>query len=315
MNQSQDKVVLFLKSLEENQRSKAMMDFNNLGRERWHYLPTDSWYRAGINFKELNQDQKILAHDMLKSYLSKSGYEKVISIIDLENVLAEIENNPVKRDSELYFIAVYGDPEHDATWSWHFEGHHISLHFSVVDGAVAFTPRFLGANPAIVKSGSKKGLKTLYEEQSLGLQLINALSKDQKEKAIIQETAYIDVATMNAMEVGPFVEKGIAMMKLDGTQRVVLMSIIKEYLSSIPEEIAEERMKKIEKEESEHIYFAWTGATELGKAHYYRIQGETFLLEFDNAQNGANHIHTVWREFDGDFGRDLIREHRMNHKH
>ncbi len=314
-DRSDHEIIEFMESLEDDQLEKVMFSMDDIYRERWHYLPATDWARPGINLEGMTEDQKSKFHILLKKYLSESGYEKTMATIDLENVLAELENNPKRRNPENYYVAIYGDPEEDDVWAWRFEGHHISLHFTTVDDKVSMSPRFFGANPAIVKSGSRKGLKSLEVEQSLGLQLINSLDRDQKEEAIIQEASYWEIATSNAVEVAPFAKRGIKYEDLERDQQKLLMDIITEYISSIPEDLAEERMESILEEDQDEIIFAWAGSTTLGEEHYYRIQGESFLIEFDNAQNNANHIHTVWRDFDGDFGRDLIREHREEHHH
>ena len=305
----------FIAEFSEGERSKFMYSFDDIYRERWHYLPATSWTRPGIGLIDMTEAQKTKAFLMLRAYLSESGYEKTLATIDLELVLAELENNPVRRDPEKYYISIYGNPGEDHMWSWRFEGHHVALHFTTVDGELSLSPRFFGANPGIVKSGSKKGLESLKIEENLGLELVNSLSKAQKKDAIIRETAFWEIVTSNSVEVSPLAEVGIRMKDLDLAQQEVMVQLIEEYISSIPENLANARMKSIKEENFENILFGWAGATELGEEHYYRIQGESFLIEFDNAQNDGNHIHTVWRDFDGDFGRDLIREHRENHQH
>lgn len=308
-------LIAFIEALDEKQKEKTLHDFNDIYRERWHYLPTESWPRRGISIAQLSELQRTKLHALLQSSLSSSGYDKTMATIELENVLAELENNPERRNPEKYFINIWGDPSKDKLWSWRFEGHHVSLHFTNVDHEMSFSPRFFGANPGIVKSGSKKGLRSLAAEQDLGIELINSMNDKQKSKAIISDMAYYEIVTSNALEVAPLEENGLKISEMTTSQIGILSKIIEEYVSVIPEELAKKRMRTIKDENFEDIFFAWAGATEIGKAHYYRIQGKSFLLEFDNAQNNANHIHTIWRDFDGDFGRDMIREHRMNHKH
>ena len=310
-----DPIEEFIEGLDKDQKVRITYPIDDVYRERWHYLPAASWVRPGISLKEMSDKQKQLAHKLLQYYLSESGYDKTLQIIDLENVLAELENDNIRRDPEKYFISIYGDPKDDLVWSWRFEGHHVSLHFTTVDGEISMSPRFFGANPAIVKEGSRKGLKTLYTEESLGLQLINSMTDAQKQKAIIRDVAYWEVVTSNAVEVAPFKDKGIMVGELNSGQQKLVWEIIDEFISTVPSDLARKRKEKIENEEKMEISFAWTGGLELGKAHYYRIQGNSFLIEFDNAQNDANHIHVVWRDFDGDFGRDLMKEHYLKHKH
>ncbi|MCG2590155.1 DUF3500 domain-containing protein [Rhodohalobacter sulfatireducens] len=313
---SDDSANEFLASLNEEQHEKAQKSFDDLTRHTWHFLPAAMWPRPGIPLHELNENQKELLFDLLQEFLSESGYDKTLSIIELENVLAEIENNPDFRDPDLYFATFYGEPNNDDKWAWSFEGHHISLNFTVVEGEVSMVPRFLGARPSLISEGSREGEKTaLHREEDLGIELIQSMSDEQLDKAIFLETAFWEIVTNVATETGPLTFEGIMMGELNEDQQVLLLDIINEYLSAMPEELAEQRYENLKNEEFNDIEFAWAGATELGEAHYYRVQGETFLIEFDNTQDDANHIHTVWRDFDGDFGKDLLRQHYHNSPH
>lgn len=305
----------FISSLSDEQKTEVVFEYDHEKRKDWHYLPEKSYPRNGLLLNQLSEVQQEKVFKILSSSLSESGYGKTLAIIDLENVLAEIEGSPDYRDPELYAIAFYGDPRKDEIWSWNFGGHHLGLHFTFVDGAVSMSPRFFGANPAVVLSGEKKGLSVLNEEEMQGLALVNSLSKEQRDVAIIGADAYENILTENKAEVEPLEGTGIPASKLDESQVEMLKSLIDVYLSSIPNSLAEERLLQINEEDFSSILFAWAGATEQFKKHYYRIQGKSFLIEFDNAQNNANHIHSVWRDFDGDFGEDLIMEHRKAHKH
>ena len=305
----------FLNSLNERQKKKVLMAMEDESRSKWHFLPPASWPRPGLPLKELNDKQRGLIHELLQLYLSKKGYQKTLDIIELEKVLAVLENDPVKRDPEMYFVSFYGSPASDATWAWSFEGHHVSLNFTVVGKQVSYVPRFFGANPGTVKEGPKKGTRVLKNEEDLGLELVNKLSREQRKKAIFRLSAFQEIVTSNASKVEPLDNVGILVADMTAAQRDLLFELLKEYLSAMPKEVAEKRMSNLMKEETDAIRFGWAGATEIGKPHYYRIQGKTFLVEFDNTQNNANHIHTVWRDFDGDFGRDLIREHYKNSGH
>ena len=182
-------------------------------------------------------------------------------------------------------------------WAWSFEGHHISLNFTVVNGEISMAPRFFGVSPATIPSGSRKGERTLALEEDLGLELIQEMTPDQQKKAIIREEVFPDIVTSNASKVDPLELVGIKMNELNKDLQNTLILLIDTYLSNMPEELSEKRMKALEKESFGEIRFSWAGATELGKGHYYRIQGKSFLIEFDNTQNNANHIHSVWRDF------------------
>jgi hypothetical protein len=305
----------FLYSLSEEQLEKAQFPFDDLSRTTWHFLPGAMWPRVGLQLGELNEGQKELLFKLLRNNLSEIGYGKVTKIMDLENVLLELGQGDASfRDSNKYFITFYGNPEKDSLWAWSFEGHHLSLNFSVYNNKISIAPRFMGASPATILEGKRKGQRTLANEEDFGLELINSLSEDQKKIAIFQKTSYADIVTSNATEVSPLQPVGIKIGDLKMNQQAILISLMEEYLSTMPKDLAEKRIENLKSEEFNEIRFGWAGATEYGKAHYYRIQGKSFLVEFDNSQNNANHIHLVWRDFNGDFGKDLIKEH-YDHSH
>jgi hypothetical protein len=310
-----DPATEFLNSLNKEQKNKAQFGFNHDSKYIWHYLPATMFPRPGISLAELNKKQQDLFFELLKNSLSETGYAKTRQIISLEEVLAELSGDHNYRDPEKYYTAFYGNPVKDSLWAWSFQGHHISLNFTVLNGETSISPRFLGANPATVKEGKRKGERTLAAEEDLGLELINSCSAEQQKKAIFMEKSYFDIVTTNAKEVDPLQPVGIKMKELTNSQQLLVMRLINEYLATMPDELSNERMEKLESEESDEIRFGWAGATHPGEGHYYRIQGKTFLIEFDNTQNNANHIHSVWRDFNGDFGRDLIREHYQSSEH
>jgi hypothetical protein len=189
------------------------------------------------------------------------------------------------------------------------EGHHVSLNFTVVNGRVATTPSFFGANPAEVRQGPRAGLRVLAREEDLGRELLEALTPEQKGTAIVNKEAYKDILTMNdrqaALKGQP---SGLSAAKMTAKQRDLLNAVLEEYAGSFPEEIAQARMEQVKKAGT-NLFFAWAGVEPKGGPHYYRIQSPTFLVEYDNTQNNANHIHSVWRDFNGDFGLDLLKQH------
>lgn len=308
--------VEFLKSLTEAQRNKTQMPFNDESKLLWHYIPSSMFPRAGIQLNELDSNQKSKLDELLKAFLLETGYKKTMKIIDLENILLEMSGDSIMRNPESYSVAFYGNPEKDSLWAFSFEGHHISLNFTIHDGKVENAPRFFGANPAKIPSGPREGERTLPKEEDLGFELINSLSEEQRGMAIFQQEPFFDIVTGESAEVEPLSPVGIMYGQLNRNQQLIFLKLLDEYLSTIPAEQAEKRMNSIKDEEINEVRFGWAGATVLGEGHYYRIQGKSFLIEFDNVQDKANHIHTVWRDFDGDFGRNLIREHyEKSHHH
>ncbi|WP_190809156.1 DUF3500 domain-containing protein [Flagellimonas sp. S3867] len=311
----QNSTTNFLNSLSQDQRNKSVLSFNDDSRESWHFFPASMLDKSGVSLAELSASQKEFFQIMLKTHLSQSGYEKAMKIIALEDVLLELEGNASMRDSEKYHIAFHGDPKSDAIWGWSFEGHHLSLNFTFIGDQVSFAPRFMGASPARILSGKRKGQRVLAQEEDLGLELINSFDSNQKNKAIFRQAAFREIVTFVESSVKPMKTAGISMDALNQNQQEALWKLIYEYISAMPSDLAKKRMEKVKNEQSSNIYFGWAGATSAGKPHYYRIQGKTFLIEFDNTQNNANHIHSVWRDFNGDFGRNLIQEHYQNSTH
>jgi len=310
-----DTAIRFINSLNSEQKERAFKAFDYGYKENWHYLPGTSWFRTGLRLDALEDTQKAMVYELLSASLSESGYDKTKRIIDLENVLFEIEGENDIRNPDYYFIEFFGNPKSDSLWAWTFQGHHLAFHFSVVNGKTSIAPRFMGANPAMIPEGPRKGERTLHREEDLGFELINALTPEQRKKAIFSERAFHDVVTLNSIEVGPLTPVGIRFNALNLAQQSVLMQLINEYISVMPAELAEKRIENLKQEELDDILFGWAGATEPGTGHYYRVQGTSFLIEFDNTQGNANHIHSVWRDFEGDFGRDLIREHYLSSDH
>ena len=304
----------FLAALSTEQKSKAVFGFEDQQRFDWHFIPRA---RRGLPFKELNEGQRKLATEFLKSGLSSVGYQKASTIMSLEPVLKEVEkgSGPV-RDPELYFFSVFGEPSTKNTWGWRLEGHHISLNFTVVKGElIANTPSFFGANPAEVREGPRKGLRALAGEEDKARELVQALDEKQRAVALFDKTAPRDIVTGNSKKVDPLKPEGVAAGQMTKQQKDMLNKLLEEYFSRMPQDIADERRKKVRDAGIDKVTFAWAGGINRGEPHYYRVQGPTFLIEYDDTQNDANHIHSTWRDFNGDFGDDLLREHYQNTSH
>jgi len=168
---------------------------------------------------------------------------------------------------------------------------------------------FLGSNPAEVQDGPKKGQRVLADEEDAGRALVLALPADLQKQAIVNPVAPSDILTMNKNDITPLPDQGIAYGAMGSQQQALLTKLIEAYTSNMEADLGAERMAKIKSAGMEKVRFAWLGETEKGKKHYYSVQGPTFLIEYDNTQNNGNHIHSVWRDFNGDFGRDILREH------
>jgi len=300
-------------------REKVARPFDDKDRLDWHYTPRS---RNGVALKELDPQGRDAVHALLKEALSATGYQKAVNIIELELVLREMETfGGLMRDPERYHLTIYGTPSKTAAWGWRFEGHHLSLNFALAGDHMAVdTPSFFGANPANVPRGPKAGQRVLAAEEDEARALLTSLSEAQRRDAVFDTRTFGDIVTGNKEKVEPLQPVGIAAAQLSEAQRAQLLKLIEVYARTFEPGLAEARMARVRDGGIEKVRFGWAGATEKGKQHYYRVQGPLFLIEYDATQDGGNHIHSVWRDFNGDFGRDLLREHYENvkgtaHKH
>ncbi len=301
-----------LAALTPAQRAQALGAFGDDQRFDWHYVPRD---RPGIAFADLDRPQRTLAHALLRTGLSQRGYRKATSIMQLEGVLRALEGQAF-RDPDCYALMIFGTPAVHGAWAWRIEGHHLSLHFTVVHGTlVATTPTFFGANPAEVRHGPRRGWRVLRAEEDIARTLLHSLDAQQRALTIFRAAAFPDLVTMNAAQVNPLTPVGLQASHLREQQVALLMRLLEEYAAALPPDLAAARLGKLRQAGLDAIHFGWAGSVERGQPHYYRVQGPTFLVEYDNTQNDANHIHTVWRDFHGDFGRDLLRDHYRNTRH
>jgi hypothetical protein len=305
----------FLASLTPEQRQQATFPFDSAERMRWHFVP--QFERNGLQLRGMTEPQRKAAHDLLKTGLSDRGYTTYTQIMQLENILKEAEKGKgPTRDPEGYRFSVFGTPSAKGTWAWRVEFHHVSLHFTVVNGtAIASTPSFAGANPAEVKDGPQKGQRTLGPLEDTARALVTALDANQRKTAIFTNVALNDIVTENALDINPLSPAGLKASEMTAAQRDLLMKVIDSYTGLMEADIAADRLAKLKIAGVENMAFAWAGSIERGQKHYYRVQGPTFLIEFDNTQNDGNHVHSVWRDFRGDFGRDLLREHLRTSLH
>jgi hypothetical protein len=295
-----------LATLTPDQRAKATFDFQTDERVNWHFVPQP---RKGLPLAEMSAAQKHLAHVLLNSALSHRGYFKAATIMSLEQILFDLENQAPRRNAELYYVSLFGTPGKDV-WGFRVEGHHLSLNFTVRgDTVLATTPSFLGTNPAEVRTGPRAGLRVLAQEEDLGRQLLKSLDPKQRAVAIITNRAPPEVVSGDSRKASRLEPLGLSAGKMDSHQCDTLKALIQEFIGRNRAELADADWAKIEKAGWGKIFFAWAGGAEPGQGHYYRVQGATFLLEYDNTQNDANHIHAVWRDLENDFGDDLLKRH------
>ena len=312
----------FVASLTPEQKAAGTFAFDSEERLRWHFIPNEMHPRKGVTFKQMTEPQRALAHALLKTGLSAKGYMTATSIMELENVLVVTEGKDRRfpRDHEMYFVSIFGTPGDKTAWGWRLEGHHISVRFDVVGGAMtASSPAFFGSNPAEVRTdvpgAAPKGTRVLGFEEDAGRALLESLDTAQRTTAIILPVAPGDIVTMIVPKIDPLTPVGIKATALTKPQRQKLMDVVEVYTNLAAPDVAAERMDRVKKAGLDEITFAWAGETEKGKKHYYRVQGPTFLIEYDNTQNDGNHVHSVWRDFNGDWGADLLRQHLKGQPH
>ncbi len=299
----------FLSTLNELQRNNGQFDFTDEERLNWHFIPRT---RQGVPLKSMDATQRQAARDLLQTFFSPAGFAKTEAVRGLENVLAEIEvGGRFVRDPELYYLSVFGEPSLDGTWALRYEGHHLAFNWTFVEGqGIASSPQFFGSNPAEVRTGTLRGTRVLAAEEDLARELVTSLDTDQAAMAIIRrDDVPPDIFTSARVDIEPLEASGITYADLNSEQRLSLIRLIEEVAAAQPDSMAEQRVADIRAQGLDDIQFAWIGSTAFGEGHYWRVQGPGFLIEYDNIQSNANHIHLVWRDFNGDFGRDLLRLH------
>ena len=308
-----DAASAWLSALNSEQRSKAAYHYLDGERIFWYYPPLN---RHGLPLRDMTEPQRSLAMSLLATGLTDDSNRQARLIIEHEDVLGPLEAEAGSvtwpRNPELYYWTVFGDPAGSDPWGWRAEGHHLSVHYSVWGGQViAVTPFFLGANPAEVRKGPKEGLRILSQREDLAIELMATLDAGQRSKAVIHDQAPWDILGYNSSKQAIHNDEGLAARDLNGTQREILMSLISEYVHGAPAPVAADRMAKIRETGLDDFRLVWAGALDRSRDHYYRIHGGQFIVEFDNTQNGANHIHSVWREVENDFAQDVLRDHRL----
>ena len=309
-----DKTVALLDELTAEQLKTAYADFNDATRYEWYYTPVK---QPGLKLGDMSPRQRDALMRLLETIYSERGYELVQKIIKLEDILKEWEhlNNNVshfERSPERYWIKIFGQPSSNSAscWGGHFGGHHISLSWTVVGGAISVSPVFIGANPAEIRHGTAKGVRYLAWEEDRARALTMMLTEEQRGQAIVSPVAPHDILTTNVRVVTPdMVPPGIGMGQLVDKQREALLDLLRSYLDRLTPDLAREHWNDLKQEGWDRIGFSWLGALERYQPHYYTIYSPRLVIEYDNTQDGANHIHTVVRDMKRDWGTDLLAAH------
>ncbi len=307
----------FLNELSADQRNRILYPFDHEERFNWNYVPVK---RNGVPFREMSKVQRDAAHRLLMSALSDTGYQKAVDIMVLEGILGRIEDQTTsrfRRDPDGYFLTLFGDLDSGTgTWGWRIDGHHLSLTVSVgAEKKVASTPAFWGANPARVPSGERKGWRVLRSEEDMARGILKALPDDLQAVVRIEAEAPSDILTRNNKAVRIGDPAGLPASAMPPRQKEALVQLLELYAANLRWDLAEAHVECIRRAGVDRLHFAWAGGTRPGEKHYYRIHGPTHLVEYDNTQNDANHIHSVLRDLENDFGLDPLQKHYADCEH
>jgi hypothetical protein len=302
------------------QRSELDQPFTDTARSDWSYVPRS---RSGVAWRDMNAAQREATTQLLHSALTDAGVDKAQAIMALEIALRELETVSRSRDPHNYAIALFGSPEPSsskppAAWGWRIEGHHLSLHFTLLgDRYVSTLPQFMGANPALVprdiapgpagEAGPRKGVRVLGEEEDLARQLLAALTPAQRSSALFSAQPYGDIVSKNARQLSPLSPVGVSLNELSAAQQALLLKLVTAFAAHLQPALLEARLTRVRAGNLSTIRFGWAGSVVPGEPYYFRIAGATFLIEFDNS--GGNHVHSVWRDAEGDWGRDILADH------
>ncbi len=309
----------WLATLDPGQRERAIYPFDDDERYVWAYTPGE---RGGLALADMRIEQRFKALDVVTAAMSERGAIEVRAIMALETVLGALEqaagrSNWTRRDPELYWFAVFGDPASAGPWSWRIGGHHVAIHVAIAGGRIAgCTPSFLGSNPAVVPEGSTAGSRALTGEEGLARELLANLSRVARAAAVIDAVAPPDIHSGNGARADlRAIPTGIRYDELSNDEQTALERLIRHYLGRAPDDVAATAWERIVDAGLDAVTFAWAGPDEPGRGHYYAVRGPSFLLEYDNTQNGANHIHAVWRDLETDWGGDaLVAHYRAAHR-
>lgn len=294
----------FLTAISPEQQAKASFKFDDPERLNWHFIPRE---RKGLPLKALEGAALKAAHAFIRSGLSEAGYSQTLNVMSLEELLylleaGEREVRRERRDPGKYYLSVFGSPADSGQWGWRLEGHHISLNFTIKDGqVVSSTPEFFGANPGTIDAGKGRQIRVLGPEEDIARQILKQCSPEQQKLCWVSKEAPGEVPGPNALHPVVTDPVGLPYAQMSEDQKKLVQELLSEYLKNLPADIEQERRAAINAAGVDKLYFAWYGLSELHEPHHYRVQGPTFVIEYNNTQNNANHVHSMWRNVAGDF--------------
>lgn len=294
----------FLEVLDHSQKLEVQYEYNDAERLNWHFIPRE---RKGAGLWDLNGAAKDAANQLVESGLTAAGYKKVLQIRSLEEVLYLFEGGAeeerrTKRHPHKYYVTIFGTPDQKSLWGWRFEGHHLSLNFSIKNGKiVSSTPEFLGANPGLIDAGPGRSLRVLGKREDIARRILKTCSDETTAKVWLSKKPPGDIRGGGVAQPVLSNPQGLRFADMTPEQQKLMKELIAEYLTAMPISVVRDRMKMIEKDGMDDIHFAWWGGSELNEPHHYVVQAKSFIIEYNNTQNSANHVHAIWRNTAGDF--------------
>jgi hypothetical protein len=295
-----------LATLDERQRQRICFPLEATERFDWHYIPKE---RAGLALKEMGEASRAAAMALLQAALSEKGYARSRAIMQLEELVAEIEEDHTTYHPLNYVLAVFGTPGNGAPWAWRIDGHHLSLNFTHLGQEVRVVPAFYGANPAHPDHGPLAGRHILGGEEDFARELMRSLPEAQRTVARIRVAAFADILTGPGREDALRTPRGLPLASMEEGQRTLALKLTEEFIATMRQDVADRERRHLHDAGVEKLHFAWAGELEPRRPHYWRLHGPTMILEYDNTQNEANHIHSVWHDPTREFGRDLLARH------
>lgn len=306
-------VTSWLHGLDDRQRAAASFPFEAGERFIWSYTPGD---RRGLAIRDMRPDQRAASMAIVAAGMSVRTADEIAGIVALETILGQLEQAGgragwTRRDPELYWFAVFGDPMAAGPWSWRIGGHHVAIHLTLADDRVmGSTPSFLGTNPATVPGGPTAGARVLAGEEDLARGLLAGLSSSERGAAVVSASAPADILTGSGRRADlRSVPIGVRHAGLGRAGQAALERLVRHYVDRVRPDVADAAWRRIVDAGLGDVRFAWAGSDSPGRGHYYAVLGPTFVIEYDNTQNDANHIHAVWRDLEHDWGGDLLGDH------
>ncbi len=305
-----DQANRLLALLDDGQRRQVLTAFESANRLDWHYIPRS---RSGLSLGEMKPAQAVAARALFATVLNEQGLKLLDGVRLLEGVLREQQGS--WRDPGRYFLTVFGTPGR-VPWGWRFEGHHLSLNVALpAAGHVAVTPFFVGAHPATVRDGPDKGFRLLGASEDLARQIMTGLPEPQRRIALIANRSFGEIVASPQREQDLGQPRGLELGTMSRASRQLVEALMDRFLGTLTPDLVAAQKRRVTEQGLERFRFAWAGSLQPGEAYYFRVHGPATLIEYDNTQNGANHIHSVWRDLAADFGQDALAEHYRGQPH